>query len=143
MPETNKLLSNAPPETPYDRQREHASHALAALERLRRANREYVYPSTSELQQEGLFGLRPPNRLNDLARGKYNGVRYDIEKINCGHGIFRWRLHEPARPGYPKNKEQSVIPWNERPRVVTDRQGRPLDAAVTESELPLWAVRRQ
>ena len=93
----------------YDRQREHASHALAALERLRRANREHVYPSTSELQQEGLYGLRPPNRFNDLARGKYNGVRYDIEKINCGHGIYRWKLHEPARPGYPKNPRQEVL----------------------------------
>jgi hypothetical protein len=125
----------------YDRHREHASHSLAALERLRRANREYVYPSTSELQQEGLYGLRPVNRLVDLRHGKYNGTRYDIERINCGHGVYRWRLHEPARPGYPKNKRQTVLhladspDWYEREhgtRSSADSVNLPLLDAVGE-----------
>jgi hypothetical protein len=122
---TQFLSQRFSPRPVYDRSGEHTSDALRLLERLRQAAREGRYPSTAELQTEGKFGLRPVNRLVDLRKGKY-GTRYDIERLNCGHGVFRWRLHEPARPGYPKNKEQSVIPWNERPRVKTDQEGQPL-----------------
>lgn len=94
----------------YDRSGEHASDALRLLERLRQAARDHIYPSTSELTEERLYGLRPPNRINDLVRGRYNGVRYDIERLACGHGVYRWRLHEAARPGYPKSKNQTVLP---------------------------------
>jgi hypothetical protein len=93
----------------YDRHQEHFADAVLLLERLRRASREGIYPSTAELQAEGKFGLRPVNRLVDLRGGKYNRTRYDIERLNCGHGIFRWRLHEPARPGYPKDRNQTVL----------------------------------
>ena len=115
----------------YDRGEEHESDAMRLLARLREIPQsapDDSWPSTAELQREGIFGLRPVNRLIDLRRGKY-GHKYDIEKINCGHGTFRWRLHEPNRPGYPKDKNQTVlplpapapkkeIPWSER-RPVT------------------------
>jgi len=121
----------------YERCAEHTSAALRLLDRLRQAEHDGVYPSTGELQREGNFGLRPINRAGDLIRGKYNGTRYDIERLDCGHGVHRWRLHEPARPGYPKDKRQSVLPlsppveldWDSRPRVSTDRHGKPLDAS--------------
>jgi len=116
--ERSTIFPTSPPETRYDRQQEHFADAILLLERLRRAARERIYPSTSELTEERVYGLRPPNRINDLVRGKYNGTRYDIERIDCGHGVFRWRLHEPARPGYPKNKRQEVLrlggDWYER-----------------------------
>jgi hypothetical protein len=140
---------NSPPETRYDRQHEHAADAILLLERLRRANREHIYPSTSELTEERVFGLRPPNRINDLVRGKYNGMRYDVEKINCGHGIFRWRLHEPARPGYPKSKNQTILPL-EQPTPPADwyevQTGRPRAAAASSpsaENLPLFAGVRE
>jgi hypothetical protein len=104
----------------YDRREEHASDALLLLQKLRQAARDGVYPSTADLQAEGTYGLRPVNRLVDLRHGKYNRTRYDIERMDCGHGVFRWRLHEPNRPGYPKDKRQSVLPlsssgdWHER-----------------------------
>ena len=66
-------------------------------------------PSTQELVMDGRFGIRPPNRINDLVRAKYDGVRYDFERIACGHGVYRWRLHYPARPGYPKHAKQTVL----------------------------------
>src|SRR5262249_17302001 len=66
-------------------------------------------PSTAELTDMKRFGLRPPNRCNDLKLGKFDGHRYDIERIPCGRGVYRWRLHEPAPPGYPKNKQHTVL----------------------------------
>jgi hypothetical protein len=92
------------------RPREHGCAALRLLERLRKAARECETPSTADLQAEHVYGLRPVNRIGDLIRGRYNGMRYDIERLDCEHGVYRWRLHEPARPGYPKNKRQEVLP---------------------------------
>jgi hypothetical protein len=124
---TTLTLDNVAESRPaYDRQPEHQADAVLLLERLRQANREGIYPSTAELQAEGKFGLRPVNRLVDLRLGKY-GKKYDVERINCGRGVYRWRLHEPARPGYPKDKRQGTlaletpkqeIPWNERKPVT-------------------------
>lgn len=67
-------------------------------------------PSTAELTRDGRFGLRPPNRINDLVLGKFDGHCYDFERIRCGRGEYRWRLHEPNRPGYPKHKNQAALP---------------------------------
>ena len=111
----------------YNSHKEHTSDALLLLERLRQAARDGENPSTAELQREGKYGLRPVNRLGDLTKGKYNGTRYDIERLDCSRGVYRWRLHEPPRPGYPKDKRQGTlaletprqgIPWNER-KLVT------------------------
>lgn len=96
---------------PGHRPVEHGCAALRLLERLRKAAREGETPSTADLQCERVYGLRPVNRIGDLIRGKHNGVRYDIERLDCEHGVYRWRLHEPARPGYPKNKRQEVLPF--------------------------------
>jgi hypothetical protein len=93
----------------YDRVSEHNSDAMRLLERLRQAARDHELPSTADLQREGVFGLRPVNRIGDLIKGKHNHTRYDIEKIRCGRGQYRWRLHEPNRPGYPKHKNQTVL----------------------------------
>lgn len=105
----------------YNHQNEHSCAALRLLERLRTAAREGVAPSTAELQDERIYGLRPVNRVGDLIKGRHNRTRYDIERIDCPRGVCRWRLHEPARPGYPKSKNQSVLPlsapesdWYER-----------------------------
>jgi hypothetical protein len=68
-------------------------------------------PSSLELIRDGRFGQRPVNRINDLVLGKFDGHRYDFERIRCGRGEYRWRLHEPARAGYPKNKQQTVLPF--------------------------------
>jgi hypothetical protein len=95
-------------------------------------------PSTAELTRDGRFGLRPPNRINDLVRGKYDGHHYDFERIRYGRGEYRWRLHEPARPGCPKNKGQELIPWDERPRALTNKQGHPLPP----EDSPLFASAR-
>ena len=89
---------------------EHGCAALRLLERLRKAAREGETLSTADLQSERVYGLRPVNRIGDLIRGKHNGTRYDVERLHCEHGVYRWRLHEPARPGYPKNKGQEVLP---------------------------------
>jgi len=94
----------------YDRRKEHDCAALRLLERLRKAAREGETPSTADLQDERIYGLRPVNRIGDLKKGKHDGKRYDIERLDCGHGIYRWRLHEPARPGYPKDRQQTVFP---------------------------------
>lgn len=66
-------------------------------------------PSTVELTRDGRFGIRPPNRINDLLRGKFDGHRYDFEKQSFGRGVYRWKLHEPNRPGFPKSKNQTVL----------------------------------
>jgi hypothetical protein len=94
----------------YDRYKEHGCAALRLLERLRKAARDGETPSTADLQDERVYGLRPVNRIGDLKKGKHNSTRYDIERIDCAHGVHRWRLHEPARPGYPKDKRQDVPP---------------------------------
>src|SRR5260370_32524703 len=87
-------------------------HCAALLAYLRELNRTTRYlPSTAELTRDGRFGLRPPNRCNDLIHGRFDGHHYDIERTNgYGRGEFRWRLHEPARAGYPQNKDQAVLP---------------------------------
>ncbi len=116
---------------PGFRPTEHGCVALRLLERLRQAARTGETPSTADLQEERVYGLRPVNRIGDLVRGKYNRVRYDIERLDCAGGVYRWRLHEPARPGYPKDKRQTVLhldapvkpskpepEWSERPRVT-------------------------
>ncbi len=125
-PESNHAAQgNSRPD--YNRHKEHTSDALLLLERLRQAARDGEDPSTADLQREGKYGLRPVNRLGDLAKGKYNGTRYDIERLDCSRGVYRWRLHEPPRPGYPKDKRQGTlalesprqeIPWNERKTVT-------------------------
>jgi hypothetical protein len=89
--------------------------ALRLLERLRKAARDNENPSTAELQAERIYGLRPVNRLGDLIKDKYNGTRYDIERPYCGHGVYRWRLHEPARAGHPKDPKQTVLRLDEAP----------------------------
>lgn len=99
----------------YERQAEHSADAILLLERLRQAARDGVYPSTAELQAESKYGLRPVNRLVDLRKGKYNRTRYDIERLDCGHGVCRWRLYEPNRPDYPKDRNQNVLPLDKRP----------------------------
>jgi hypothetical protein len=66
-------------------------------------------PSSLELIRDGRFGQRPVNRINDLVLGKFDGHRYDFERIRCGRGEYRWRLHEPARPGHPKDSKQTVL----------------------------------
>jgi len=71
-------------------------------------------PSTVELTRDGRFGIRPPNRINDLLRGKFDGHRYDFEKQSFGGGVYRWKLHEPNRPGYPKDKNQNVLSLDEQ-----------------------------
>lgn len=123
----NKKSGDSRPD--YSRHNEHCSDALLLLERLRQAARDGEAPSTADLQREGKYGLRPVNRIADLRRGKHNRTRYDIERIDCPRGVYRWRLHEPARPGYPKNKQQGVlqlsrpepkpeIPWSKRKPLV-------------------------
>ena len=72
-------------------------------------------PSTLQLILDGRFGIRPVNRINDLLHGKHDGRRYDFERISCGRGVYRWRLHYPARLGYPKPKQQTVMALSPKP----------------------------
>lgn len=88
------------------------SHCGAILEFFRGLPRnlsDQQCPSTHDLIAAGRFGVRPPNRINDLVRGKFDGHCYDFERIPCGRGVYRWCLHEPARPGYPKNLKQTLL----------------------------------
>jgi hypothetical protein len=86
-------------------------------------------PSSLELIRDGRFGQRPVNRINDLVLGKFDGHCYDFERIRCGRGEFHWRLHEPNRAGYPKHKQQTILPltksWEqvcaERDRKLRER----------------------
>jgi hypothetical protein len=124
----------------YNRPNEHKCASLRLLEGLRQAALKGVAPSTAELQDERIYGLRPVNRIGGLIRGKHNHTRYDIERIDCSHGVYRWRLHEPARHGYPKSKNQSVLPlsspkadWYER-----EHGHRPVTQIQAE-DLPLFA----
>jgi len=87
-------------------------HCAAVLEFFRGLPRDLPNeqcPSTQDLIAAGRFGVRPPNRINNLIHGKYDGHCYDFERISCGRGVYRWRLHEPARPGYPKHINQVVL----------------------------------
>lgn len=94
-------------------------------------------PSSLELIQDGRFGQRPVNRINDLVLGKFDGHRYDFERIRCGRGEYRWRLHEPARPGYPKHKQQTVLnlSGDERPTGRERPPGDTRHARALEFEL--------
>jgi hypothetical protein len=77
-----------------ERRLEHATHAENLLRRLREANLcGDQPPSTSELQEARIYGLRPVNRLGDLRRRGH-----DIQMIKCAHSVNRWKLHEPPRP---------------------------------------------
>jgi len=95
-----------------ERRQKHDADALLLLDRFMRIPQNTPrngWPSTAELQAARIYGLRPVNRIGDLKKGKYNGHCYDFEMISCGHGVNRWRLHWPSRPGYPKNKQQTVL----------------------------------
>lgn len=127
----------------YDRDKEHACDALLLLERLRKAAREGEIPSTADLQGERVYGLRPVNRIGDLMRGKHNGTRYDIERLDCEHGVYRWRLHEPNRPGYPKDKRQTVLPLSAASDWYERQTGHPRGVQQPQDDLPLFReVRR-
>lgn len=129
---------------PDERRKEHESDAMCLLARLRgipQSAPDEFWPSTAELQREGIFGLRPVNRLVDLRRGKY-GHKYDIEKVNCGHGTFRWRLHEPNRPGHPKDKQQTVLPLSSSQDWYVRQTGKPRPSGKPQEpgcDLPLFA----
>jgi len=129
-----------------ERRREHESDALRLLDRLMRIPQttpDSGWPSTAELQAERIYGLRPVNRIGDLRKGKYNHHCYDFEMISCGHGVNRWRLHWPNRPGHPKNKQQTILPlasasdWYERehgprPTPKSETAGPLFDAVVRQ-----------
>lgn len=123
-----------------ERRKEHDADALLLLDRFMRIAQNTPrngWPSTAELQAERIYGLRPVNRIGDLKKGKYNGHCYDFEMIPCGHGVNRWRLHWPNRPGYPKDKRQDVLPldadWYER------QTGKPRPAVQSPcDDLPLF-----
>jgi hypothetical protein len=115
MRDSSISFSNGQSHPGHDRGRDKADCAevLAYFREINRGRPQYR-PSTAELTRDGRFGLRPPNRINDLVRGKFDGHRYDFERISGEkRGEFRWRLHEPNRPGYPKHKNQSVLPLPE------------------------------
>jgi hypothetical protein len=113
-----------------NRSREHASDDLHLLERFRQANKNDEYPSTAQLQREALFGLRPVNRIGDLRKGKNLPTYYDIQRIKCPRGVFRWKLHEPARPLEKQEwryqgrasqlylSEHASTDWRDRPRAT-------------------------
>ena len=102
-------------------------------------------PSTQDLMMDGRFGIRPPNRINDLIHGKHDGARYDFERIACGHGVYRWRLHYPARPGWGavviairvhvEPFDNPSLPW--RDRVVILRGQLTIIRTRAESGIPL------
>lgn len=122
---------------PGHRPVEQGCAALRLLERLRKAAREGETPSTADLQSERVYGLRPVNRIGDSVRGKHNGTRYDIERLDREHGVYRWRLHEPARPGYPKNKRQEVLPLARDWYEPQTRKPRPVEQPQAD-DLPLF-----
>jgi hypothetical protein len=136
----------------YDRGQEHNSHRIALLEYLQSIPQNSplnYWPSTSELQEMKIFGLRPVNRIGDLRDGKIEHYRFDVEKISCGHGVNRWRLHWPNRPGYPKPKSQTVLPLEpERAKRQAsgdwfEREFGPRPELQPADDLPLFAgVRR-
>src|SRR5207244_3342640 len=72
---------------PSHRPAENSCAALRLLERLRKAAREGKTPSTADLQSERVYVLRPVNRIGDLISSKHNATRYDIEPLDCEHGV--------------------------------------------------------
>ena len=91
-----------------ERQQEHATHAENLLLRLREVTLCSEPPSTSELQDARIYGLRPVNRVGDLRRRGH-----DIQMIKCAHGVNRWKLHEPPRSldrQEWRNKKQLCLP---------------------------------
>src|SRR5713226_7106204 len=100
----------------YDRHEEHVAHGVALIDfllSLPSNGPKESYPSTADLQASGRFGLRPVNRLVDARHGKYRNIRYDVEMISCGGGTNRWKIHWPNRIGFPKTKDQMVLPVDE------------------------------
>jgi len=126
----------------YERQNQHSCAALRLLERFRRAARDCETPSTAELQDERIYGLRPVNRIGDLIKGKHNHTRYDIERIDCSNGVYRWRLHEPARPGYPKDKRQGALPLLPSDDWYTAQTSKPRPSDPQPDLEPLFAMVR-
>lgn len=152
-------MGQARPPRRDDRRKEHDADALLLLDRFMRIPQDAPlseWPSTAELQAEKIFGLRPVNRIGDLKRGRYNGYCYDFEMISCGHGVNRWRLHWPNRSGFPKSKNQTVLPLTsesepQRVKRATDTRestarwfeeqfGKPRSSTTvsTTSDLPLF-----
>jgi hypothetical protein len=126
-----------------DRCEKHANHTVGLRERLRLANKNGELLSTAQLQQEGVFGLRPVNRIGDLRKGQNLPTYYDIQRIKCSHGVYRWKLHEPPR-AIEKQEwrsggrgEQLFLP--EQPsRDRYEREHRPRPSGET-AELPLFS----
>ncbi len=87
-------------------------------------------PSSLDLILDGRFGPRPANRLNDLTLGTFDGHHDDIERLACGHGVYRWRLHAPTRPGYPKHKSQALLSL---PAVTPERLPNSLEQTLSSS----------
>lgn len=125
------------------RRHEHDADALLLLDRFMRIPQNAPtngWPSTAELQAERIYGLRPVNRIGDLKKGKYNGHCYDFEMIPCGHGVNRWRLHWPNRPGYPKVKGQTILPLDPKsPKKSWDEVCAERDQKLAEPE-PEWSL---
>lgn len=91
------------------RNKHHCAALLQYFRELPRTLSGKECPSTLKLIRNGRFGQRPPNRINSLIRGNLDGHKCDFEQISCGRGVYRWRLREPNRPGYPKDKHQTVL----------------------------------
>ena len=105
----NRTLSNSRPGHDPARDKSHSRAVLQYFRELPKNLPDRECPSSLELICYGRFGQRPVNRINNLKNGNFDGHRYDFEKMCFGRGEFRWRLHEPARPGYPKNEKQTVL----------------------------------
>jgi hypothetical protein len=119
-------MRNSSPQPGHDPAR-NKSHCRAILEFFRGLPPDVpdrLCPSTQELIDTRQFGVRPPNRINDLVSGKFDGRRYDFERIACGRGLYRWRLHEPARAGYPKSSKQYALPISEAQSALCKEQPR-------------------
>jgi hypothetical protein len=125
-----KRKSYSTQEIPSTRQAGHdpgrnQHHCAAVLRYFREELPRSASVSTLELTRDGRFGLRPPNRINDLVRGKFDGRHYDFEKTKARRGEYHWKLHEPNRPGYPKEKNQTVLSLEEQhDTAAPDSKGR-------------------
>lgn len=119
------------------RNKHHCAALLQYFRELPRNLSDKECPSTLELIRDGRFGQRPPNRINNLTHGDFDDHKYDFERISCGRGVYRWRLHEPNRPGYPKDKNQIVLPLNEAVPVESDYMRRAREEQ--ERAAPLFA----
>jgi hypothetical protein len=145
MTETSTVSRPSPSAIRYDRQPEHGVDALRLLDGLMQIPQDTPnsgWPSTAELQAERIYGLRPVNRLGDLKKGRYNGHRYDIEMVSCGHGVNRWRLYWPNRPGYPKDKRQGALPLSPSDDWYTAQTSKPRPSDPQPDLEPLFAVVR-